>query len=228
MALAHGTVCRGEFRCFYCGAPCDGSRLVQKHVKATFTGHAGVMDPGSPAICEGCVLAFAESADVPTFAGSVRSVAKNAMRSFSWLVTADRVVGGTKSDLADWRALCLVPPPPPFAIVLSDRGQKHLLYRGVVCRGGPPYYAVTLEEERIHYWPSELKDALAFSEKLWAAGFPARSSFGLNQFDGDPPPFEAAARLAYPDVVYWDVVKSKPITRLAAWLAPKPEKEANP
>ena len=37
MALARGVVCQGDLRCFYCGAPCDGSNSVAEHIKETFT-----------------------------------------------------------------------------------------------------------------------------------------------------------------------------------------------
>lgn len=219
-ALAHGERCDGPLRCYYCGAPCDGTFPAGAYVKDSFTGRSEVANPGSPAVCRGCVLCLRESAEVPLIDGTRRAVTKAAVRSWSWVVTSSSAVAASKAHLDALRAACLDPPAPPFAIVLSDSGQKHLLYRGAVNRVGDPV-TVTLETLRVTCRRAELHSRLALCGRLVAAtGKPALS---------EPPDARLGMAVVgrYRDgealIEEWERAWQEPLSRLAAWLSPPKE-----
>jgi CRISPR type IV-associated protein Csf1 len=220
LAAAHGVACEGPLSCFYCGAPCDGTHPAAEHVKDSFTGRPGVRAPGSPAVCRGCVLCLREDAEVDQIDGQRRRVTKACMRAFSWVVTRDSARAGSKAHLDHLRAVCLNPPPPPFAIVLSDSGQTHQLYRGVVNHASDPI-VVTLEAEPIAYRTATLSAALALCGKLCAAtGKPALR---------EPVDFRLASAAIgrYRDgeslLSEWSRLQATPLGRLAAWLVANKE-----
>ena len=220
LACSFGITCFGSHRCFYCGASCDETYLSSEYVKGSFNGRGEVIAPGSPAVCAGCVLCLRESCDLIQITGEPRNVRVAAMRAFSWLVTADQSRAGSKAHLAELRAVALNPPPVPWALVLSDSGQKHLLYRGVVNHDGPPW-VVTLEGERVSYSPSELSCRMILCGQLIAAtGKPALA---------EPVTIRLASSVIgrYRDgellVENWNRVRTEPLSRLAAWLSPKKE-----
>lgn len=219
-ATAHGLECVGSLRCFYCGAPCDNTNTVADYVRDSFTGHSEVVAPGSRAICNGCVLCLREAGDIPMIDGTVRPMTKCAVRSWSWLVTPRETLAGSKAHLDRWRELCLNPPETPFAIVLSESGQKHLLYRGVVCHSRESL-TVTLETERVSYRPDALRERLKLCGRIAAAtGKPALAeappvSLWMRVCDR----YEAGESLCSE----WSSVWEEPLSRLAAFLTPAKE-----
>ncbi|MGE4195965.1 MAG: hypothetical protein AB7G11_02420 [Phycisphaerales bacterium] len=224
-ARVHGVACLGSQRCYYCGAACgsgdDGP--VSTFVKDSFTGRSEVVSPGSDRVCAGCLLCLRETASVPLIDGTVRQLAKCAMRSWSWLITAERAVAASKAHLRELRSACLdgIAADGPWAIVLSDSGQKHLLYRGVVNHGVNPPWTVTLEGERIGYHPDALRSRISLCGRLIAAtGKPAlREPVGVN--------FAIDVIERYRDgeslIEEWSRVRREPLSRLAAWLSAKKE-----
>lgn len=221
-AAAHGIECVGDNRCFFCGAPCAAQHPTAHFVKDSFTGRTEVRSPGSSWICNGCVLCLRESATCPMLDGTERVVTKCAMRTWSWLVTKGKVCAGSKANLECWRELCVKPPLPPFAIVLSDSGQKHLLYRGVV-NHSQESIVVTLETEKIAYRPSDLASRLALCEYLIAAtGKPAIA---------EPPTIRLGMAVltrfrsrGEALLENWLRVQAEPLSRLAVWLSPNHER----
>ena len=219
LAASSGIPCAGEHRCFYCAAPCGETRPTSIHVKDSFTGRSGVRSPGSPWVCEGCVLCLRESADIKLIDGETRS--GQLMRGYSWVLTEASVVAATKAHLLILRRVCLAPPHPPFAVVLSDSGQTHQLYRGVVNhdRSSP---VITLESEPIGYRPGELATRLALCGRIVAAtGKPALRE-----------PVNARMALSVLEryrggesiLAEWSRAREQPLSRLASWLvAPREE-----
>lgn len=214
-AVAHGQACEGPNRCYYCSAPCSTDHPAATYVKDSFTGRSGVAAPGSPWVCNGCVLALRESAEIMLVGGEKRSGQR--VRGYSWIVMEPLPLAATKAHLATLREICLEPPWPPFAIVLSDSGQTHQLYRGVVNHAREPV-VVTLEGERIAYRPAELRSLLVTAGKVCAAtGKPAllepmSPSVAMRVLD--------RYRGGEPLVAVWDDAWVTPIGRLAAWLCP--------
>lgn len=209
----------GPHRCFFCGSACGEDYSTREFVKDTFTGRSDVAKPGSEFVCAGCVACMSESFPVDLPGGETRANQK--IRNYSWMITATSRVACNKSHLTLIRATCLSPPTPPFALVLSDSGQKHLLYRGFVCQS-QSHVVATLEAERIDYTPRDLFARIALCETLIAAtGKPALESapgavFGMRVL-------ERYARRGEELLNEWAMVREQPLSRLAQWLARKKE-----
>jgi len=220
-AAAHGVACEGLSRCFYCGAPCDGTHSTREHVKDTFTAWSSVAAPASEAVCEGCVLAMRDTLDVPMIDGTIKPMARAAVRMNSWIVTATSAVAASKAHMEHVRRVCLSPPPPPYAIVLSESGQTHQIYRAVVGRSDGAA-VVNLECVPVVYRPGDLAAALETAGKLAACvgkpglrEFPVHPSLACKVFDRHGDAESLLAR--------WADVGPTPLGRLAAWLSPNME-----
>jgi hypothetical protein len=217
-ALASGIKCQGKHRCYYCGAPCGAVHAAVEHVKDSFTGRSGVVSPGSPWVCEGCVLCLRESAVITMVDGESRAEQK--VRGYSWLVTAKMALAMTKSHIPTIRDHCLFPPVAPFAIVLSDSGQTHQLYRGMVNHARDPV-VITLEAERITFRTAELAVLLPVAGRIAASlGKPA-----LSEAIPAARAFKVFDRYADAEVLIdtWSHRWSTGLGRLAAWLTPRKE-----
>lgn len=204
----------GPRRCFYCGAACGGLHAAAGHVKDTFTGYARVAFARSGFVCGGCVLAMREDMPMPGRDKPQKT------RNYSWVVTAHAATPHTKADLPALAAACLDPPEPPFAIVLADSGQRHLIHLAPV-NAAREAVSVMLEEERIDYRPPALAERRALCVRIAAAaGKPALlGPWSVAQ--------SAAVMDRWPDgetmIETWLRVRSDPLSRLAAWLTPAKE-----
>jgi CRISPR type IV-associated protein Csf1 len=218
-ALASGVPCTGPFACFYCAAPCDDSRPTSTYVKESFNSRTTVRVPGSPWVCAGCVIAMDERADITLIDGEKREGQKT--RMYSWVITATSAIAATKAHLHLLRPIFLDPPEPPFALVLTDSGQKQLIFRGRVNRSRTQVVC-TLEEQFITYRPADLAARLALVGPLVAAtGKPALSGpintrFGMAVVERYP---TAGEQL----LTAWEKCREEPLSALARWLAPNKE-----
>jgi hypothetical protein len=165
-------------------------------------------------VCRGCVASQAESTSVQFHDGTSRDGQK--VRCYSWVVANGKRIAATKSH-RDWLlSVCLYPPPPPFVICISDSGQKHLLYRAVVCHD-QKHPTVTLEGERIDYGLPGLRDRVDLCQRIAAVtGKPALDA-GLSfmqqirvveHYDSDQ------------WLSAWLAVATEPLSRLSLWLCP--------
>lgn len=210
----------GAHFCFYCGASCDDSYSSREYVKSSFNGWTTVAAPNSLAVCAGCVICLNEHADIQL---PQEARTDQRMRNYSWIITKGSARAYTKAHVAELRAACLAPPTPPFAIVISDSGQKQLLYRGVVAMDAA-MPTLTLEEERITYQPCHLEQILELCGKLIAAtGKPALK---------EPIHFIFARAVIerFPDdgeslLAEWQRVQNTPLARLAIWLSASKEEQ---
>lgn len=202
----------GSQRCFFCLAPCDESHSSKNHVKKSFTSRDTV--GGGDYVCDGCVAAMNEKATITMASGEVRE--KQKVRCYSWVIADGRAVAATKSH-RDWLLRRLLDPPqPPFAIVISDSGQKHLLYRGRVSHSRDPV-TVTLEGDPITYSPADLQERLELCKRLAAV-------LGKPSLSESPKPSSLAKLIEHhgdetlPD--RWLSVREQPLTKLAIWFTP--------
>lgn len=211
-ARARGfAVATGPERCFYCGGACAQAHSAAKLVKSSFTARDTVC--GGDWVCDGCVAAMDERGDVTLLDGTERSGQK--LRCYSWIVTEGEARGATKAHRDALLRICLAPPAPPYVICLSDSGQKHLLYRAVVCRS-PDTATVTLEAEPVSYRPAELAARVAITKRISAAaGKPALGEpLSMRQ------QIVVAERFGVELIDLWMRVCDTPLSRLAAWLTP--------
>lgn len=169
LAASRGIECTGPHRCVYCGAPASAPFAVP----SSFTARDTLRCPGSQFACAGCLLALEEVGEAVYCTGERYQFTKAFRRMCSWVVTSANAVAATKGHIDYLRGVCLNPPEPPFAISLAVSGQRHILYRGVVCQSRDAASA-TLEGERIDYRPAELAAMLALAGRVCAAtGKPA-------------------------------------------------------
>lgn len=225
-ALAHGLDCAGPHRCWYCGAPCGEDYPVSERVLSSFTARDTAACPSSPWVCPGCVLAMRTDAAIALADGTASPQGKVWMHS--WLVTRERatayatclMLGGdrVRAHLPLVRAVCLDPPPPPFALCLTASGQKHTLYRAAVARDSP---VACLEGENIPYEPAALRKRLALLSRLCAACGPKSVA---------APPSTTLAYRAHArrtdgldDVSTYEQSWREPLTDLARFLLPSRE-----
>lgn len=203
---------RGARRCFYCLASCGDDNPTVEYLRDSFTGRDTV--GGGGFVCDGCVEAMRERTIVRFWTGETRENQK--VRSYSWVLCGEDAVAASKSHRAWLLGKCLEPPEPPYAICLSDSGQKHLLYRGLVGWTRDPA-SVTLEGERIVYAAADLRERLGLVTRLIAAvgkpgveeGLRISSALRVMEYHGHDA-----------DVRAWEGVSGQPLSRLALWLAP--------
>jgi CRISPR type IV-associated protein Csf1 len=158
-----------------------------------------------------------EKAVIALPCGTVRTGQR--IRCYSWVITETSAIAATKAHREWIFAQCMQPPPPPFVICLSDSGQKHLLYRAVVCHSQATV-TVTLEGERIHYTPELLQNRRRICQRIAAVlGKPSlREPLTIQQQMRLVEYYQEPELLAE-----WLSVQSEPITRLATWLTPSRE-----
>ena len=207
------------YRCYYCGAPCDDSHTTKFHVQDTFTNRDAVHFPGSPYICPGCVEASGAGPDkMEMLDGSIK-VRENQRgmqpRMYSWVITPAKRWAATKAHIVLLRAFIMNPPEPPFVVVLTDSGQKQLLFRAPVAHDRDRF-PVMLEDHVIEVYREELGRALVAADALAEAiGKPALlAPYSMSQWiaceahHGTTDPMEA-----------WGEWKNTNTGKLAAWLA---------
>lgn len=210
----------GQYSCFYCGASCAEGHPVKQYVKGSFTGWSGVANPSAEFVCGGCVASMDESATVP-LPNEVREGQR--IRNYSWLVTETSAKAFTKAHVAEIRAIALNPPAPPFALIISDSGQKQLIYRAPVCLDADSPI-VMLEDEPISYSIPQLRQILGLCGKLIAAvGKPPLKepfSFNLVRAILDTWPEEGEQLINQ-----WQRVGASPLARLALWISDAKESQ---
>ena len=202
----------GEHRCFYCLAPCNDKHKSSDYVKRSFTGRDTV--GGGDYVCAGCVEATNEKADIELIDGEKRTGQK--IRSYSWVITEDKAIAATKSHRSEILSVLLDPPKPPYSIVISDSGQKHLIYRGKVCHSQSVITA-TLEGEPITFRPKVLSANLKLCKQVASAiGKPALSEEPTISQLVKITDHHQDETLAY----IWPLIRTQRITRLSIWLTP--------
>lgn len=213
----------GAYRCYYCGAECAEEHLTKTYVKDTFTNRDIVKFPGSPYVCVGCVQSMGAGDDRMVMIDGTVKIRENARgmqpRMYSWVLTESGKVAATKAHVSLLREAVLDPPDPPFSIILSDSGQKQLIFRAPVAMD-QHRFPVLLEDEVIEVDPEELEARIALAGPVVAAlGKPAlQGEVGISsyiryaEYHGNTEGLEA-----------WLAVREHPLSRLAAWLSPNKE-----
>jgi hypothetical protein len=217
----------GSKHCYFCGADCDESYLSADYIKDTFTNRDIIKYPRSQYVCRGCVESLGWGEDeMLMLDGSIkyRKKARDmAPRMYSWILTTDKRIAFTKAHIALARERILDPPEPPFSIIITDSGQKQLIFRAPVAMSRE-IFSILLEDEIVEVLPEQLQDRLAMATPVVAA-------------TGKPALLEEFTVGAY--IVYekyhgnidalekWQAVQHEPLSRLAAWLSKNREEAQN-
>lgn len=212
--LFRGILETGPHRCFFCGGSCGEETPSGKFVKDSFTGLDTVTF--SPFVCFGCVASQGEQSDIKMACGELRSAQK--VRGYSWVITSESRVAATKAHREFLFDSILNPPNPPFAIVIADSGQKHLIYRSVV-NWDREFFCVGLETEQIQVDRSKVAARMGLVRSVCAVvGKPVLTEkmsahAGMMLFE----------TLGQEVMDRWFSVRSDPLTRLMIGLCPKKE-----
>ena len=214
----------GENNCFYCGAYCDNRHKTKDYVRDTFTNHDIIKYPNSEFVCQGCVMSLGSGfEDLDMLDGTVKTF--NALtplafapRKYSWLLTSHKRIAFTKAHIANIREILIDKdklPEPPFAIILSDSGQKQLIFRAPVGLSKDAF-PVMLEDRVVDITPESLKERLEIASQISTKiGKPTLNcGFTVNTY--------IAARKVGIDacLTVWRKVKHEPLSKIAAWIAP--------
>jgi len=216
--------------CYYCGAPCDDTYLTKTYVRDTFTNRDVVKYPSSDHVCRGCVLSMGDGwENMPMLDGSVKGFDPQttnprslAPRLYSWLISVEKRLAFTKAHIGLIRGILTEPdklPEPPFTVVLTDSGQKQLIFRAPVALKKDAF-EVMLEDQAIEITPEKLSTRLRTANQISTKlGKPILSShINMNTY--------IAARKWHlePFLNEWQALRNEPLSRLAAWLAEPKEK----
>jgi len=151
--------------CFYCGNECNQNNSIKEFVKKTFTNYDLVKGPSSKFVCEECVWAFGSKSKIAMNDGEIRS---GSPRNYSWLITEKNKIAYTKKHVKELRSLLFSPPKTKFKLILSDSGQKHLIFRMDWANSQDNFY-IQFEEEKVLINIEKLKYYLDITDKLSAA-----------------------------------------------------------
>ena len=129
----------------------------------------------------------------------------------------------------EMREACIHPPEPPFAIVLSMTGKKHLMYRAAVNLQSTACI-VQLETDSVAYNPASLGPrielCLAVSAAAQASLRPFTQQKSPSLMDGlNDHQLIRLAGVSEPLLNAWQNVCREPLTRLALFLAPTQRKD---
>ena len=209
---------KGPNACLFCGSGCDGANTSAEWLKDNFTAMDTLACPGSLSVCDGCTLAMSGSVD-DLIADNERREGRAAQcRLWSWIISPRRTLAGSKKMLSKLREACLFPPNPPYAIVLTDGGQRHLIYLAKVCESSE-IATVCFDGENIPYRPCDLNDRVDVVRKLIAAtGKPAVAD-GLSRRQR----LDIGEQFGVELLREWDAVMGSPLSALAVWLSPGKE-----
>jgi CRISPR type IV-associated protein Csf1 len=207
--------------CFYCNNNCGQSNKVKNYLKPTFTNLDIIGTPNSEYICDECVWAFSTgNQEIILLDGEIRQ--GQSPRLYSWIIT-DKKIAATKTHIKQLREIILNPPLPPFKIILSDSGQKHLLFRAIWALS-QDNFPIQFEEEQIIINILNLKERLTIADKLSAA----IGKVALNNCEKMS--YAITINNYYDDLTdyeNWLNIKNEPLSRLAVWLAKNKEDARN-
>ena len=159
--------------CCVCGAPADshGNPWKRKAViSESFAPAESLADAESPAVCGACAF-FAVGRtlqdEIARRGLEVKTWAAMSWRSYSHIFAS---AGHVIPKKADWRALLLSPPEPPFLAAMTTNGTKNVLYRCTVSESREifPFY---IENAVTWVAPRSLAEVLVDFETAYRAGF---------------------------------------------------------
>lgn len=209
----------GDKKCFYCGASCDEQYKTKDYVKPTFTNRDIVKQPGSEYVCKSCINSMSESMTTKQVDGTIKEGRSGSPRLYSWILTKNKKIACTKKHLRVLRRAIISPPYEPFSLILTESGQKQIIFRGIVNYDRDNFY-VTLDERNIQVQREKLKKYLQCATYCSAA-------IGKKALN-DPDNFANYRSIielygSESPLVEWCKYYQTPLGVLAAWLCPGKE-----
>ena len=134
-------------RCWLCGGPAFDPTPRSEWVRDTFMDHDRVAAPESDVICAACVWATSDhNVELQQLTGKDKP---QRMRNYSHVVADGRWIPLTKGQKREMAELLLSPHGLPELAVISESGQKHLIFKARVNAPGQPAGWVLFEETAI-------------------------------------------------------------------------------
>lgn len=164
-------------RCWLCGGPAGNDPWPRDVAFApTFTTFSRAAIPHSDSVCQACVaMAKGETWNAYVAGREDELQVKSGNRQFWYrydhLFTA---TGHECPRRPRWRELLLDPPEPPFLAVITESGQKHIIWQAQVAHSRD-VYPLQMEEDTLLIDRHLLADCLAAFEHLYHLGFSKES-----------------------------------------------------
>lgn len=158
-------------RCCLCGAATGGAGWHRSALPPTYTNWNLCAVPASQTICQPC-MALAGSDTWRDYVAAHPEAGLKAGLPLSWRTYshAFTVTGHECPNRKRWRELLLHPPEPPFLFVITESGQKHLIFRAQVAYSRD-VYPVQVEEDLLLVNREAFAACLVAFERLYALGF---------------------------------------------------------
>lgn len=214
----------GDDTCAFCAAKIRGEILKKDYIKDTFTDYHELLCPDSPYICNGCAASLGECVQpLKMIDGSQKTDKPGAGRAlanrwFSWICHGSTVLAATKAHIRQLREFALnAPRGEECAIILSDSGQKHCIFKAPTFFADGIRIIARLEDETIYADVCELSNWLDVLDQMSAViGKPAL----LDTLS----PVQVAslldASISEAGIMQWfNEIQHLPLGRLAAWLS---------
>jgi hypothetical protein len=209
--------------CAICGRPCNNSCSCNDYIRPTFTDQDCLNYPESGYICQGCANSMGYCVQpLPMIDGTTKVDREGSGRPlqnrlFSWVFWGDNnKLAATKAHIRELREFCLNPPTNvPFAITLSDSGQKHQAIKTPVNMANCYQYLVRLEDENIPCVSEQLTMWLGITDRIAAVtGKPSLlEGVGVHGMG-----MLLHAGLSEEEIISWQHARNTPTGRLATWL----------
>lgn len=215
---------RGDHKCFYCGLSCGNEYAKKDYVKDTFTNRDIVKYPISNYVCGCCVESLRTGGeDIILIDGDIKAGRSASPRMYSWILADDKKYGFTKRHIEFCRNMLLDPPNPPFSIILSDSGQKQLIFRAGI-NYERDFYVVQFEEDEIKVERKVFSEYLKKATVICAA-IGKKSLLDPDRFIN----YKNCIELYGSELplVEWLEIYSSPMGSLAAWVCPGKEECLN-
>ena len=209
-----------------CGGPAFKPTPKKNVIKETFTDHDKIADPKSGVVCAACAWCAAEAnPDIKRLSAKADGGEETTQkaRSYSWFVHEERAVYLTKSMKTRMAEMLTLGEFPQLAVV-SDSGQKHLIFRARVNPPGQRAGWVQFEEQTVWVDAEELARCLGVSRALIEMGF-SKTEVETGNYGA------TNLRLAKNQAAFFDQEKTARKMRqsrvwaLAVWLTPAKERK---
>jgi CRISPR type IV-associated protein Csf1 len=209
-----------NYNCYFCGCVCTNKYSTKDFVRSTFTNVDIVADSLSKYVCEECAYFFGSKSKIEMIDKEVRT---GSPRLYSWVITKDKRIAFSKKHVKEIREKILIPPEPPFKIIISESGKKNIAFRSIWAQTKDDY-PIQFEEKRIYVNISKLISRLKLADYLTAAiGKPAllvkphfNYFIAVNDYYNTISEYEK-----------WLTIQNELLSQLAAWLAKNKEESRN-